>query len=393
MKSSAWAFAMALVLVAGLTGGAVYTSATETGVQLPAVGYDEDGRPGHVHVVTGGDTLWDLSATYLKTPWVWPSIWKENPRVENPHRIFPGDKIWISEAEMRRVTDEEAAELMARTPESVEVPEVVVAQEEVVEEERVEEPEEVPAAQEDVVEEVAEVEEAKAEPLITIAFRERDKRGLMSKENFSTAPRIVESTYSGMLLSEGHRVYIDLGAGEVEVGDRFNTIREASDLRDPHTRKLLGHYVERTGWLEVVEVGEKSSTAIIRDARREIQRGDALDPRQDEPEEISVYLGETELDGLIVYIPDERTISAWKDVVFIKGGAEDGIEPGKLLEVVRYGGVNYGSLGASKALGLPDEVVAHLVVLETTPKTSMVYVVHSADALAVGDVVHMAKLD
>ena len=96
MKSSAWVFTMALVLTAGLTGGAVYTSATETGAQLPAVGYDEDGRAGHIHVVTGGDTLWDISATYYRNPWFYPRI-ARHPRndIENPDLILAGLKLFI----------------------------------------------------------------------------------------------------------------------------------------------------------------------------------------------------------------------------------------------------------------------------------------------------------
>jgi hypothetical protein len=42
-------------------------------------------------VVKKGDTLWDLSAIYLKEPWLWPQLWKLNPQVKNPHLIYPGD--------------------------------------------------------------------------------------------------------------------------------------------------------------------------------------------------------------------------------------------------------------------------------------------------------------
>ena len=54
-------------------------------VALGPEGTDDSGRTGRIHTVVRGDTLWDISEAYLGTPWVWPSIWKENPRVANPN--------------------------------------------------------------------------------------------------------------------------------------------------------------------------------------------------------------------------------------------------------------------------------------------------------------------
>ena len=80
--------------------------------QSQGTGVTADGKKGQIYKVQKGDTLWAISQTYLGTPWIWPSVWKENEaEIANPHRIFPGELIWISEGMMRKLTPEEAARL------------------------------------------------------------------------------------------------------------------------------------------------------------------------------------------------------------------------------------------------------------------------------------------
>lgn len=45
--------------------------------------------------VKKGDTLWDISALYLDSPWLWPRLWQINPDINDPHLIYPGDKLTL----------------------------------------------------------------------------------------------------------------------------------------------------------------------------------------------------------------------------------------------------------------------------------------------------------
>jgi hypothetical protein len=60
-----------------------------------------------LHIIQRGDTLWDISNTYLRNPFLWPQLWDANRYIENPHLIYPGDPVRIPDVDVVRGEGEE----------------------------------------------------------------------------------------------------------------------------------------------------------------------------------------------------------------------------------------------------------------------------------------------
>ena len=307
---------------------------------------DAQGNEGRVHTVAKGDTLWAISAAYLGSPLAWPKVWKSNPAVKDPHWIYPGEQIWISGTEMRPLTKQEASTL---TP--------------------------VASSHEDVS-----VRTVGSWPVPDL-----EKVGLVSEAQYDTAGELIGSPEGEKWLAMNRRAYVSLGEGQTHVGDRFTVVRERERVRDPETGKRLGVHVEKLGWIEITKVGHESSEAMIRMSSAEMLRGDRLIPRSEPMVEVPVHLDQpAQVQGQIAFLPDQRTISGQRDVIFLNRGVDDGLEVGSALEVYRPGGVEKDRVAHTKVV-LPDDVIANLIVVEAEPNTAVAVATHATLELTRGD--------
>ncbi len=354
-------------------------------IPLGPMGVDAKGVEGRIHTVSKGETLWDISEAYLGTPWVWPSVWNENQEIENPHLIEPGDRIWITSNEMRRVSDEEAEQMLSAA-DSDEAPDVEILQDvTVAEDESL--PVEPPASAE-------QTELSVPVPLATATGRSGGTILIPTEQdaNFTrpdvleNAAMIVDSPSLRAFLTQGDEVYLNLGEGQVSVGDEFTIFREVEKIRDVETGAVLGYHFDELGWLKVTQVEGESSRATVRGANSELQRGDHIVPRAVLPREVTVREALDDVEGSIVFTPGIRWMVGSTDSVYLNVGSIHGVEVGTLMEVYDRGKVR-------EATQMPDSVVARMIVIRVEPESSVAYVTETNRELEIGDTVRSTPAD
>ena len=336
---------------------------------LGAVGYDAQGQPGRIHVVASGDTLWDISDAYLGTPWVWPSIWQDNGDIANPHVIHPGDRIWITPNEMRRITAEEAEVFLSNSP----APEP--------------EFETVPAALDTEFEEpIAAVPQPALVPeeARMVRVSSRESAGLITPQMLTSAASVVGRVPERLLMSQEDRVYIGLGESEVAVGDEFTVFRTHEKVFDPDTGLLLGFHVEIVGWIRVEEAFPETALASIRMSTGVVEEGDRIMPREPLPPEIAMKASPDGVEGKISFFPQRRVLMGFSDFVYLNRGTLDGVEIGSPLEVYRPG---YGAREVSREeeVSVPDRIVAQMLVVRASDESAVAMVMSTAGELELGD--------
>jgi hypothetical protein len=335
----------------------------ETLPALGAVAWDSEGRQGRIHLVASGDTLWHISDAYLGTPWVWPSIWKDNGEIANPHVIHPGDRIWITATEMRRITADEADAMLANRPQEPAAME--------------------PAAMEDAVPGM-EPTPALPAPARMVKVSARESTGLISPQVYESSASVVERDVDRMMMSQEDGLFIGLGESEVQPGDEFTLFRTNQKVMDPDTGALLGYHVDMLGWVRVEETFPETSRASIRMSTGEIEIGDRVMPRQALPNEIEVRPVPEGVEGKITFFPMRRVLLGWSDFVYLNRGTLDGLEVGSPLEVFRASSEAL-EVTRDEQVEVPDRVIATMLVVRAEEETAVALVTKAETELSLGD--------
>lgn len=337
------------------------------------------------YTVKAGDTLWAISGMFLRSAWRWPELWGMNLNdIKNPHRIYPGQKLFLERKNGRATLRTTASGGGADAPPTETVRVSPRTRYEPLHSGAL------PTIQAHLIEPFL------AEPVIV------DAAGL---EN---APRIVAAMDGRVLLTRGDRAYARGQTGTPLLDapgkqQEFRIFRSATPLRDPSSGEILGYEAQYVGKALLVRSESTQTTKNtdgtertevipatidIVSAKEEMRVGDRLLPEP--PREMISYAPRAPVgavDGRIVSVYGSAVVNAAQNqVVTINKGSRDGIERGHVLAIQKYGERMTDKTDANKAMmKLPDERNGLLMVFRTFDRLSYALVLDISDGVKVGD--------
>jgi len=303
------------------------------------------------YVVVRGDTLWDISARFLRDPWYWPEIWYINPQVENPHLIYPGDVLVLTWVDGRPRVMLERGGAVRLSPRVREEP----------------------------------LSEAiRAIPWeIVEAFM--SKPTVLTKEQVESAPYVVTGMDGRTLAATGDDVYMRR-MDDAVVGSRWLLYNVQNELRDPDDGDVLGYKAIYTATGRVERAGAPATVRILANAR-ETANGDVGIPETVEVNKDFIPRPpEGEIDGTIMDVVDMKLAFAEYTVVVINRGAQHGLEPGNVLSIWRAGETVADETPhrESSKVTLPDEMVGRFMVFKAFDRLSFGLVLEATNELRLG---------
>src|SRR6204780_1193502 len=262
---------------------------TET-VQVPRRGIPLADNAPDSYVVKRGDTLWGIAKVFLRDPWYWPEIWQVNPKIQNPHRIYPGDTL-------RLVYIEGKPTIMLQRGDAARV---------------------LPRVRSQPLESAV-----TSIPYETIAAF-MSKPSVLAKEQIKDAPYVLATRDMHVVMADGDTLYARGFTCPVELGTHYNIVRVGDALRDPDDNRIVGYDGIFTGAGHVTRTGDPT-TLIMTESARETEAGDKLFAGGvDVPLDFIPSAPKTKTVGRIMAVSNGVTVIGQYEVVVINRGVSAG---------------------------------------------------------------------
>jgi hypothetical protein len=319
------------------------------------------------YTVKRGDTLWDISKIFLKTPWRWPQLWGMNmDQIRNPHLIYPGQLLVLDKSGGR-----------ARLTMGQKGPDGTVKLSPRIRSE---------ATGDGAIPSI---------PMNLIGPFLNDATVLSTNE-LERAPRVVATPEGRVMVGRGDRAYV---RGELGNQPDWRLFRQATPLRDPTTKEILGYeacfvgtaaYTRQPGTAPA-EDGKGTvpvpATVEVKAALEEVGVGDRLASAP--PTDYSNFVPRAPakpMAGQVIQVYGDALQAGQNQVVSINRGAKDGVERGHVLAVLRNGERAIDRTQARpEAIKLPDERHGLMFVFRVFDRVSYALVLQVQQPVESGD--------
>lgn len=316
----------------------------------------------HRYTVQRGDSLWSISSRYLKNPWEWKTLWRANPNIQNPNRLYPGAVLileYYHNTPYIRVLSNGTIKMSPNAR---------------------------PIAIED---EIPPIPLGDIKPFLNESL-------VLDEDVLSRAPYVVAYMGERMLGGQGDQVYVkglhcskELPKGAT-IG--YSLFRPGRNYIDPITKELLGYQASLVGYAELVAGGEPA-TILLTNINSGIKKEDKV-LINNSPEFNLYFEPETPSTKVYGYIidmpngmPNGNSQGAVGEVVVINLGEKSGLKPGDVLGI-------YGKLRTVPdpknlliPIKIPPERIGEAMVFRTFSKTSFALIVRSIRAVYLSDIV------
>lgn len=303
------------------------------------------------HVVTRGDTLWDIASRFLHNPWCWTQVWERNrEQISNPHWIYPGQTIVLDRQRgllhVETLADSTATVAERRSP----------------------------AARAEML--------PAAEPVATI-----DPRLLATAANYrlvdaadiAGAPRILGFSESRRMASPGDLALVE---GRLPAQTELDVVRVLNPVIDPDDGAVLGMPLLRVGRARLLS-SDSPHRFVIREAYSELMAGDLLVPAEPmavpdiSPHESPV------VEGKVAAVLRDSRWAAQRDVVAINRGRRDGLDAGSVVRVMKPVRIS----GNDSRQDPPSQPIATLLLFAVSDQMAFALVMRSSNVFSAGDTI------
>ncbi len=306
------------------------------------------------HVVLAGDTLWDISERFLKTPWCWPQVWQENrQQIHDPHWIYPGQTIYL-DRQRGRLTLQNPAQIQNQqwSPRvrSAALPGTPIA----------------------VI----------PEHLLRLIAQ----APVLLRSQLSALPMIAGFTDGRSMAGKNDVVFVQ---GPLGGHSAFSVIRPQQIVSDPDSGEKLAESGLRIGTLQLQEAAVHHSEPhrfTVSASNTELQRGDLLLPLEPATAlTLPPPHPAAALSGRIAGIVRGSIWAGQYDIVSINRGSLAGLDAGSVLTAMKHVKISAHDQDRYTPPAYAEQAIATLLVFDVAERVAFAMVMQTTDGLAAGD--------